>query len=37
MEDATEEMVTLRRIELRLSEPTEEGETVIRLLTYLPR
>jgi IS4 transposase len=37
IEDATEQMVTLRRIELRLSEPTEDGETVIRLLTNLPR
>jgi IS4 transposase len=29
--------VTLRRIELHLKEPTEDGETVIRILSNLPR
>lgn len=28
--------VTLRRVELHLKEPTEDGETVIRILTNLP-
>ena len=34
---AAGQTVRLRRIELRLSEPTEDGETVIRILTNLPR
>jgi IS4 transposase len=29
--------IALRRIEVRLNTPTEDGETVIRLLTNLPR
>lgn len=38
IEDAAAgQTVKIRRIELRLSEPTEDGETIIRLLTNLPR
>jgi len=35
--DAAGDTVTLRRIELHLKEPTEDGETVIRILTNLPK
>lgn len=31
------ERIVLRRIEVRLNTPTEDGETVIRLLTNLPK
>jgi IS4 transposase len=37
IEDAAGQTVSLRRIELHLSEPTEDGETVIRILTNLPK
>jgi len=37
MEDEMGEAWEMRRIELHLDEPTEEGETVIRLLTNLPK
>lgn len=37
IEDEAGQAVRLRRIELRLNEPTEEGETAIRLLTNLPK
>ena len=37
IEEAAGQTVRLRRIELRLSEPTEDGETVIRILTNLPK
>jgi IS4 transposase len=37
IEETAGQTVTLRRVELRLSEPTDDGETVIRLLTNLPR
>lgn len=37
IEDEAGQAVRLRRIELRLIEPTEEGETAIRLLTNLPK
>jgi IS4 transposase len=35
LEDAGRQ-VTLRRVELHLDEPTEDGETVLRLLTNVP-
>ena len=35
--DKTGNTVTLRRIELHLKEPTEDGETAIRILTNLPK
>lgn len=35
-EDAMGSPVELRRIELRLNDPTDDRETIIRLLTYLP-
>lgn len=37
IEDAIGKTVKLRRIELLLNDPTEDGETIIRLLTNLPR
>jgi IS4 transposase len=37
IKETTGQTVTLRRIELHLKEPTEDGETVIRILTNLPR
>lgn len=36
IEDATGRQLTLRRVVLHLDEPTEDGETVIRLLTNVP-
>jgi IS4 transposase len=36
LDDAAGQPLTLRRIELHLDEPTEDGETVIRMLTNLP-
>lgn len=36
IEDETGRTVALRRIELHLDEPTEDGETLIRLLTNVP-
>jgi IS4 transposase len=37
IDDEAGRPLVLRRIELRLDEPTEEGETVIRMLTNLPK
>ena len=37
IEGAMAKTVNLRRIELHLSDPTEDGETIIRLLSNLPR
>ena len=37
IEEASGQTVRLRRIELHLREPTEDGETVIRILTNLPK
>ena len=37
IEKASGQTVRLRRVELHLKEPTEGGETVIRILTNLPR
>lgn len=37
IEDDTETTLLLRRIELHLDEPTEDGDRVIRLLTNLPK
>lgn len=37
MDCATGQAITLRRIELHLDTPTEDGATVIRLLTNLPK
>ncbi|WP_224250317.1 IS4 family transposase, partial [Hyalangium gracile] len=36
VEDGSGRLLTLRRIELQLDEPTEEGEPLIRLLTNAP-
>jgi hypothetical protein len=36
IEEETGRQLELRRVELRLDEPTEDGETVIRLLTNVP-
>jgi IS4 transposase len=36
IEDETGRPLALRRVELHLDEPTEDGETVIRLLTNVP-
>ncbi|WNG59823.1 IS4 family transposase [Archangium gephyra] len=36
IEDETGRQLTLRRVVLHLDEPTEDGETVIRLLTNVP-
>jgi IS4 transposase len=36
IEDETGRQLELRRVELYLDEPTEDGETVIRLLTNVP-
>lgn len=36
MEEKTRRQLMLRRVELHLDEPTEDGETVIRLLTNVP-
>jgi IS4 transposase len=36
-EDPAKGVLYLRRIEIQLDEPTEDGDTVIRLLTTLPR
>lgn len=36
IDDENGNAVVLRRIELRLTKPTEDGDTVIRLLTNLP-
>ncbi len=36
IDDDSGSPVLLRRIELRLNKPTEDGETIIRLLTNLP-
>lgn len=36
IEDDHSQTLALRRIELRLRQPTEDGETVIRLLTNVP-
>ncbi len=37
IESATGQTIALRRIELHLDTPTEDGDTVIRLLTNLPK
>jgi IS4 transposase len=37
IEDEAGQTVRLRRIELHLNEPTEDGDTVIRMLTNLPK
>lgn len=37
IESATGQTIALRRVELHLDTPTEDGDTVIRLLTNLPR
>jgi IS4 transposase len=37
VEDETGRLFALRRIELQLDEPTEDGDTVIRLLTNVPK
>lgn len=36
VKDATGRLLALRRVELQLDEPTEDGESVIRLLTNVP-
>lgn len=36
VKDTTGRLLWLRRVELQLDEPTEDGETVIRLLTDVP-
>lgn len=36
VEDDRGRLLTLRRIELQLDEPTEEGEPLIHLLTNIP-
>jgi IS4 transposase len=37
IDDGAGHMIALRRIELHLDTPTEDGDTVIRLLTNLPK
>jgi IS4 transposase len=37
IEDESGQPVRLRRIEVQLDEPTEDGDTVIRILTNLPK